>query len=106
MEIRGARAEDFDHFNTAEIAVPGGTAARVLAALESLHCGLECVLTVACHQLGYQRSEPLRRVPQQLLTRCVRAVKRGVAGAQQRQAPIAGRFRIGKREQRLGESAV
>jgi hypothetical protein len=92
MEILGARAEGFNHFSTAEIAVPGGTAARFFAALESLHCGLEGILTVASHQLGYQRTEPLRRVLQQFLMRSAWTVKCGVAGAQQRQAPIAGRL--------------
>jgi hypothetical protein len=92
VEILGARAEDFYHVSTAEIAVSGGTAARFFDALESLHCGLEGILTVASHQLGYQRSKPVRRIPQQLLTRCVWTVKRSVAGAQQRQAPIVGGF--------------
>lgn len=81
VEILGAGAEGFSHFSTAEITVPGGTTARVFAALESLDCGLEGILSVASHELGYQRTEPVRRVPQQLLARCAWAVKRGVAGA-------------------------
>jgi hypothetical protein len=92
MEILGAQAEGFNHFSTAEIAVPGGTAAKVFPALESLHCGLEGILTMTSHQLGYQRTEPVRCILRHLLTRLAWTVKRCVAGAQQRQSPITGRL--------------
>ncbi len=81
VEILGAGAEGFVHLRAAEKTTAGGSATRVLTALESLHCGLEGILAVAFHQLGYQRTEPVRRIPHQLLACSAWAVKRGVAGA-------------------------
>jgi hypothetical protein len=106
MEILGSPAKSLSHLSAAEIALTSWTATRVLTALKTLDSGLQRVLTAAGYELRNQGLEPVRSVSQQLSTRSARRVEGGITGAQQRQAPVAGRFGVREREQRLSQCAV
>jgi hypothetical protein len=106
MEILGSRIENFSHLSTAEIALTRGPTTRVLTSLKALDRSLQSVFTAAGYELRYQRFEPVRRFSQQVSTCFPGRVEGGIAGAQQSQAPVAGRLGVRKRKQRLGKGAV
>jgi len=106
MEILGSGFENFGHLSTAEIALTRGPPPRVLTALKALDRSQQRVFTAAGYELRYQRFEPVWCFSQQVSTGLSGRVEGCIAGAQQSQAPVAGRFRIGKSEKRFSKGAV
>jgi hypothetical protein len=98
VEIRRTGVECLGHLGAAQVSAAVVASVWGLAALESLHRGLERILTSACHELLNQWLKPLRRTLQQVAMGIAMAVKCGVAGTQQCQPPVSRRLAIGERE--------
>lgn len=106
VEIHRTCAKRFGHLDTAQVSLPGVAPAWGLVASKALDCGVKSILASTRQELLDQRLKPAGSVAPKVMLGIVRVVEGGIPGAQQCQAPVSGRFRLGKGKESLRQGTV